>query len=209
MSLPKIALAALMGLLFVFVGWAQNPDIKNAYYRNEEIHFQKKRYLVHNNYVTAGPGFAWSGIQKDVQRTLSVDLHLHIRKTQWLSGAIMSGDGFGSTNYLQLHTLYGYRNENTLYNIGCYAGPSWNSGVQTRILNGSKYPYFYNDWGMFVTLQGHKKLWYDIGIGLELFLNYTARQSLAGIRVTAFFSNAFKGKQIPYNPNVRAQPARP
>ncbi len=42
MPLPKIALAALMSLLFVFVGWAQNPDIKNAYYRNEEIHFQKK-----------------------------------------------------------------------------------------------------------------------------------------------------------------------
>jgi hypothetical protein len=189
-----------------FAAKTQNTEIPAGFFKKEELHVQKKRYLLHNNYITVGPGYDVSNIKTTVQQSIGVDLHVHVRTSQWLAGAFMSGETFGSTNYLQLHALYGYRKETTLYNFAAYAGPSWNSGVLTITYQGSKSALLYNDWGAYMVIQAHKKLLYDIGFGLELFTTITKRQIVSGLRVTAFFSNAYKGKQMNYNPNLRAKP---
>lgn len=202
----KIQWFIIICCVFNFTAKTQNTEIKAGYFKKEELHVQKKRYLVHNNYITIGPGFDLSNIKNTVQQSIGMDLHVHVRTSQWLAGAFMSGENVGSTNYWQLHALYGYRKETPLFNFAAYAGPSWNSGVLTVVYQGNKSALFYNDWGAYAVVQAHKKLLYDIGLGFELYATLTKRQVISGLRVTAFFSNAYKGKQMNYNPNLRAKP---
>ena len=67
-------------------------------------------------------------------------------------------------------------------------------------------PRLYDGIGLYGCMQGIYKITYDIGLGAELFGEFSARQSLGGIKLIVFFSSAYVGPKKNYNPNVRKQP---
>lgn len=192
----------------VLSGWSQQPASKEMpeYYRKEEILLYGKRYRIHNNYLSFGPGFISSTLRSTSQKGLGVDFNFHIRRQYFQVGALMSGETVGSNNHLQAHICYGYRKETKTSNLAFYAGPNYYSGVVTQSdpLLGI-YPSYYTGYGVYACAQGIYKLAFDIGIGGEVFAELSSRQNMFGFKLIAFFSGAYVGKKKNYNPNVRAE----
>jgi hypothetical protein len=114
----------------------------------------------------------------------------------------MSGTELFSNNHIQGHVGYGVRRETKTSNLAAFLGPAYNTGVTGT--PGSD-PEFYQGIGAYGCLQAVVKLSYDIGIGLELFDELSARQNIFGFKIIAFFSGAYRGVKRNYNPNVRSE----
>jgi hypothetical protein len=66
-------------------------------------------------------------------------------------------------------------------------------------------PEFYQGVGGYACVQIATKLVYDIGVGAELFVEASGKQSLLGVRLFLFFSGAYRGVKRNYNPHVRSE----
>jgi hypothetical protein len=186
-----------------------NQNNKPKYFRNEEMIYNGKRYRVHNNYVTFGPGYLQSSIRNVSQKMIGIDLHFHIRTQHFQTGVMMSGETFGSNNNVQAHIAYGYRRETKTLNLAAYMGPSYLTGVVPY--NDPVYgivPEFYTNYGIYTCIQGVTKFAFDFGIGVELFAEYSKKQTMFGFKLIAYFSGAYTGPKRNYNPNVRAENPR-
>jgi hypothetical protein len=181
----------------------EKPD----YRRKEEIIYFGKRYRIHNNYFTFGPGFLNSSIREQSQKCAGADFVFHIREEHFQLGLLMSGEEFLSNNNVQVHFGYGLRKEKQTSNLGIFAGPTYFTGVTafTDPVTGVTRPDFYNGYGFYVSMQGISKFYYDFGIGLELFADVNYKQTMYGFKVILFFSGAYRGVKRNYNPNVRAE----
>jgi hypothetical protein len=194
------ALKAKFIILFIsgfFAAYAQNQPpakVKFEYFKNEEVIHHAKRYRIHNNYLSFGPGFLGSALRNADQKVLGIDFQWHIRRQHFQTGVMMSGDSYGSNNNLQAHIGYGWRKETTTYNFAWYAGPSYFTGVLTiRDSLQQIKPKFYQSIGLYTCAQAIYKITYDIGIGLEVFGEYSPVQSSFGIKIITFFSSAYVG----------------
>ncbi len=170
--------------------------------------FKKKRYRVHNNYISGGPGLLASTIRPQTLNMIGLDFQFHIRWQHFQVGGYNSGVTSNRTSHLQGHLCYGYRYENTKYNFAVFGGPAYatgaapvtfqkNNGVDTVV----GVQYF--DWGFYVNCQAVKKITFDIGLGAEVFAEVSRRQTIFGIKVIAFFSGSYRGPKQATNPNVR------
>lgn len=179
---------------------------KEEYFRKEEILHAGKRYRRYNNYLTFGAGYLGSTLRSDMQKNIGADFHFHIQKQYFQAGVVMSGIDFLSNNNVQAHFGYGYRQERSNYNLAAYGGISYYTGV-IGILDtaGFSVPYEYEGMGVYGCVQYITKLTYDIGIGAELFGEYSRHQAIGGIRIILFFSGAYRGPKQNYNPNVRSE----
>lgn len=200
-------------LFFVFCGdiLAQDTTVKQGkkldYRPKEEIIYYGKRYRIHNNYLTLGGGFLNSSIRDQSQKCAGADFVFHLREQHLQVGMMMSGDEFLSNNNVQVHLGYGYRRETHSSNLAAYIGPTWFTGVvpYTDPLTGITRPDFYNGYGAYLCLQGVTKLYYDFGLGLELFGDISYKQSTFGFKIIAFFSGAYRGPKKNFNVNVRSE----
>lgn len=186
---------------------AAQKQKKPEYFRKEEIIVDNKRYRIHNNYLTFGPGFLSSSIRKTSQKSLGIDFQFHIRRQHFQAGVMMSGETIGSNNNIGAHIGYGLRKETRNRNLAFFVGPSYFTGVEAIAdsVQGTV-PRLYDGIGLYGCMQGIYKITYDIGLGAELFGEFSARQSLGGIKLIVFFSSAYVGPKKNYNPNVRKQP---
>jgi len=186
----------------------QQPTVEPAplpYFAKEEIIFDGKRYRIHNNYFTLGGGFTFSGIRDEVQKNIAGDFQFHIRREHFQLGMMINGNSFGDVKDLQLHAGYGYRIEKNKTNLAAFIGPMYFTGVEGDVNTG---PLFYDGFGAYACVQGIYKFWYDVGLGLELFGNVSYKQSMVGLKLIAYFSNAYKGPKRNVNPNVRSENPR-
>ncbi|MCE3226883.1 MAG: hypothetical protein K0S32_1434 [Bacteroidetes bacterium] len=198
------------------------------YYRKEEILHEGKRYRLHNGYLTIGGGYVASAIHAD-QRNVGFDIHIPLYKNTHLqAGAMMNGPYFLGNNNTQLHLGYGLRKETAKTHFAGYGGLSFFNGVIGRSdTAGIPFPEYYSGGGIYFCAQAVTKLSYDIGIGLEGFIELGKYQQVpstsnwydgapifsksgnfsqvAGIRLIAFFSSAYRGVKRNYNPNVRTE----
>jgi hypothetical protein len=182
---------------------AKKPE--QTYYKQEEIIHDGKLYRVHNNYLSFGAGIIASSIRDEIQRTIGVDFQFPIQKAHFQVGVVMSGESYTSNNTLQAHLCYGLRKETTKTNLAAFIGPSFYTGV-TEDAAGEAL--FYEGVGAYICFQAIAKVKYDVGLGLELFGEVNAAQSMIGIKVIAFFSGSYRGLKKNYNPNVRAENPR-
>jgi hypothetical protein len=187
------------------VGQSKRPP----YFRKEEIIVDGKRYRIHNNYLTFGPGFLSSSIRNNSQRSINIDFQFHIRRQHFQGGLMMCGESFGSNNNVQAHIGYGYRKENRGSNFAFFAGPTYFTGVEAieDSILGTR-PHIYEGFGVYGCVQAVYKFTYDIGIGIEAYGEYATKQSLYGVRLIVFFSGAYVGQKRNYNPNVRRPNAK-
>ncbi|MDI1355482.1 MAG: hypothetical protein PSX36_11210 [bacterium] len=199
-------------ILFLVIAFdivAQNKDlsdtVKLPYFKKEEIIFEGKRYRIHNNYLTAGAGFGASSSRSTAQKNLALDYQFHIRMQQFQTGVLISGNDFGSTNFTQLHVGYGYRLEKNKTNFAFFAGPTYFTGVMGDT---STTAVIFDGFGLYSSVQVVYKVVYDIGLGLELFSDINYKQRMFGVKIIAFFSNAYRGPKRNINPNVRSENPR-
>lgn len=206
--IKKIAL-----IFCLFIGldlMAQLPALKQGeklpYVRKEEMIYYGKRYRIHNNYLTFGPGFLYSNIRNNSQKNLGIDFQFHIRWQHFQAGLMMSGEEFNSNNHIGAHIGYGYRKESKKKNLAAFIGPSYQNGVLTLkdSLNNFQ-PSYYSGFGVYGSLQAVVKFSYDFGLGGEIFSDISSRQNIFGLRIIAFFSSAYTGPKKTVNPNVRLE----
>lgn len=114
----------------------------------------------------------------------------------------MSGNDFFANNYIQAHLCYGLRKETNLTSFGIFLGPTYYTGVEGT--PGVTDPILYKGVGGYLSVQAVSKfVAYDVGLGGELFADLSIQQSIVGIKLIAFFSGAYRGKQGYFNPHVR------
>jgi len=114
----------------------------------------------------------------------------------------MSGEAFLSNNHAQAHICYGLRKETTRSNFAVYLGPCYYIGVEGIPPAPAT---DYEGFGAYASAQAVTKFAYDIGLGLELFAELSAKQTLSGFKIIVFFSGAYRGVKKNYNPNVRSE----
>lgn len=185
----------------------QKPQqTKEKFDRKEEILYDNKRYRKYNNYVTIGAGFIGSDIRNDVQKVIGFDYQFHIRKQQFQSGILMSGNEFLSNNHIQGHIGYGIRKEKNTSNFALYGGISYATGVIAIYDSTQGYvPKYYDGFGVYFSAQAITKFTYDIGLGVDVFGEYSENQKLFGLKFVMFFSGAYRGEKKNFNPNVRSE----
>lgn len=200
----------MKNLLVIFLlicslkGAAQRDTSK--YNRKDELLHDEKRYAIHNNYLTAGPGLASSNIRNYEQKVIGIDFTFHIRRQHFQAGVLMSGDEFLGNNNLSGHFGYCYRIENEKRNIAFFGGISQNKGAIPKHINesGDTIPiFYYRNTGVYLSASYIKKFTYDIGIGIELFADLNQTQQMVGGKVIMFFSGAYRGKEKLFNRYVK------
>jgi len=116
----------------------------------------------------------------------------------------MSGVEFLSNNNISGHFGYGFRKETTRANYAVYVGPNYFTGVYAVPDSGNTFkPKFYTGLGGYVCAQAVKKFTYDIGGGIEVYLEANKTQIMGGLKFIIFFSNSYRGLKRNYNPNVK------
>lgn len=179
----------------------------SKYDRLEEVLDNDKRYAIHNNYLQAGAGFAYSNLRKSEQSVIGIDYFFHIKRTHFQVGFLMSGDKFLSNNNLSGHLGYCYRIEDFKKNVAFTAGISQNKGAIAAHINGNDtiLELQYRNTGIYLSASYIKKLTYDIGIGVELIGEFNQTQQFIGIKGVLFFSGAYRGKAKIYNRHVKTR----
>lgn len=190
-------------LLFNGFCFAQRDTSK--YNRLDELIQDGKRYAIHNNYLTAGFGFAYSSVRDLEQSMIGIDYVFHIKRHHFQTGFLMSGKEFLSNNNIQGHLCYGYRIENERKNIAFFGGPSYNTGVLPPVFRTTDTlpARIYDAIGFYASASYIRKITYDIGFGVEGVFEINNIQVFGGIKAILFFSGAYRGKAKIYNKHVK------
>jgi hypothetical protein len=164
------------------------------YNRKEELIYDGKRYRKYNNYLTIGGGYLWSSVRNMEQKVLAGDFNFHLQKQYFQIGFLMSGKEFLGNNNLQGHIGIGYRKEKDQSNLAFFVGPSYSTFITTKLDTAGEYfPIINTTMGAYICAQYIYKVKYDVGIGLELFGDFSPKQQMGGVKLIAFFSGAYRG----------------
>lgn len=177
------------------------------YNRKHELLYRGKRYAIYNNYLLLGAGYNYSSLHADppLQTNYGLQFVFHIRRQHFQAGVLVSGRSFTWSRHIALLGGYGYRKEDLKYNLGVFAGVCYNYGILPyRVRSSDTLPAeLYERWGGYASVHYIKKLYYDIGIGFEAFLNFDPKHWMVGGKAVLFFSGAYRGKENNVNRYVR------
>ncbi len=181
--------------LFLALGYstcvAQEIRAKNT---QEEVTIKKNRFLKKTNWLTLGLGYGQKLNSSDYSFPGSLNVYFHVKQVYFNAGIMRSKldvlfarySGDFLTDY---HATVGFRNETRKSNFSYFAGPSYVHGLLDSATK-------FNGIGAYAEVQYIQKIYYDIGIGSSIFVNYNRSYPILGIRLDFYFSNAFRGKTI-------------
>lgn len=177
---------------------------KPPYDRTEEVIYRNKRYRIHNSWLSAGAGWAWNTHRQKDQKSIGVDLNLHIKEQHFQLGVFTTGNDFTPANNYNFHLGYGLRKETTRYNLAGFVGPSA-SYFYRPLKDTVRYDIskLNNKVGVYICLQAVYKFEYDLGLGVDLFADYNQTQSVFGLRIVAYFSSAYRGMRTGRQRNTK------
>ena len=165
------------------------------YNRKQELVYDTKRYRKYNNYITFGGGPLYSTVRAKDQKVLAADFNFHLQKNYFQFGFLMSGADFLANNNVQGHICFGKRYETEKMNLAVFAGPSLSKFVVAKQdSTGSYYPEVTDVLGGYICLQAIYKIKYDVGIGGEIFGDFSSAQQFGGLKIIVFFSGAYRGQ---------------
>ena len=185
-------------LLFLLLGFvqakAQEIHAKNT---KEEITIKKDRFLKKTNWLTLGIGYGQKLNSNDYAIPGSLNVYFHLKNVYFNAGVMRSKLDVlvarYSGNYLtDLHGTVGFRTESRKNSFSYFAGPSYVFGL----LDSSN---SYKGIGAYAEVQYIQKVYYDIGVGSSVFVNYNRYYPIVGIRLDFYFSNAFRGRTVDDN----------
>ena len=184
-------LILLFLVLNLHISHAQEIHAKNT---KEEITIKKDRFLKKTNWITLGIGYGHKLNSSEYSFPGSLNAYFHIKKVYFNAGIMRSKldvlRSRYSGNFLtDIHGTVGFRNETRKNNFSYFAGPSYIHGL----LDSSN---TYRGIGAYAEIQYIQKIYYDVGIGTSVFINYNRSFPILGIRLDFYFSNAFRGKTL-------------
>lgn len=182
-------------LLFLAMGmrtsYAQEIHAKDT---KEEITIKKDRFLKKTNWITLGFGYGQKLNSSTYSFPGSLNAYFHIKKV-YLNAGIMRSKldvlrSRYSGNFLtDIHGTVGFRSETRKNNFSYFAGPSYVHGLLDSATA-------YRGIGAYAEIQYIQKIYYDVGIGTSVFINYNRSYPIVGIRLDLYFSNAFRGRTV-------------
>lgn len=157
-----------------------------------ERNYSGNRFKLLNNYVSFGSGYASEINQIRGYFPFSAAFHFHIKRQFFRVGYFRSNLSgiLGRPQPRELHDLHagiGFRKETKSLNLGFY-------GCLTRSFGILSANEPYSGWGAYAEAQFMRKLFYDVGGGAVIFVEYNAFMPMAGIRLDIFLSGAYRGK---------------
>jgi hypothetical protein len=202
MNLKRLIFFFNLMLAFAFTSFSQtdiDPDAEFIYNGNH--------YVPNSPWATVGMGYSYNISEKDFEPNLLVDVHLKLKKPQYLGVGYMTSRQhfFYNIDTLQfshhwnkesvssLHVMYGIRHENLNKNFAAFLGPAINWGydyLPNDSINNMHRSYV--EPGIYATLQYSHKIFYDIGVGTTLFANVCKSSQVVGISLHIYLSTAFK-----------------
>ncbi len=190
----RILLIFLVMNLLVVKLHAQEINAKNT---KEEITIKKDRFLKKTNWLTLGWGYGQKLNSNEYAFPGSLNTYFHLKNVYFNAGVMRSKldvlRSRYSGNYLtDLHGTVGFRTESRKNSFSYFAGPSYVFGL----LDSSSR---YKGIGAYAEVQYIQKIYYDIGIGSSVFINYNRYFPILGIRIDFYFSNAFRGRTVDDN----------
>ncbi|MCX8081138.1 MAG: hypothetical protein N3F09_07885 [Bacteroidia bacterium] len=198
----------LIVVLFFFIhfSFAQLKDTL-PYNRRDELLYRGKRYAVHNNYLLLGAGYNFSTLHQDppLQTNYGLQFIFHIRRQHFHGGFLVSGKSFTWSRHIAFFGGYGYRKEDIDYNFGIFAGACYNLGIIPPQFTPTDTlpPILYERWGGYLSVHYIKKIFFDVGLGGEVFINVDPKHFMAGVKAVLFFSGAYRGKENRVNRYVK------
>jgi hypothetical protein len=92
-----------------------------------------------------------------------------------------------TANHLNdLHLAFCIRKENKLFNIAYVMGIGKAWGLKDNV--------GYNKIAAYAEAQLIRKVFYDIGIGINMFVNYNRQYPIGGLRLEFFMSSSYQGQ---------------
>lgn len=177
-----------------FVGNFYAQSDSTSFNRKEEVAYDGKRYRVHNSWLSVGAGPSYNSKWPKDEKNIGADFSFFIKKHYFRLGGYMSGADFTLSNNYSIHLCYGLRKETNKYNLSAFIGPS--TSYFRRPLSDStthNLSTVYNEIGAHICLEAVYKVKYDIGLGGQIFCDYTQVQMIYGVRLIAYFSGAYRG----------------
>jgi hypothetical protein len=185
-----------MLLLFIFalgplVIQAQEIHAKDT---KEEITIKKDRFLKKTNWIAVGIGYGQKLNSSDYSFPGSLNAYFHVKNIYFNAGIMRSKLDVllskYSGNYLtDIHGTVGFRTETRKSSFSYFAGPSYVHGLLDSAT-------LYKGIGAYAEIQYIQKIYYDIGLGSSVFVNYNRDFPIVGIRLDFYFSNAFRGRTV-------------
>ena len=163
----------------------------------EEITIKKDRFLKKTNWVTLGWGYGQKLNSSDYSFPGSLNFYFHVKQVYFNLGAMRSKldvfTGSYTENFLtDYHGTIGFRSETRKNSFSYFAGPSYVHGLLDSVTT-------FKGIGAYAEIQFIQKIYYDIGIGSSIFVNYNRSFPILGIRLDFYFSNAFRGRTVDDN----------
>ena len=189
MRLVLLLIFLAIGIKF---GFAQD-DI-HAKDTKEEITIKKNRFLKKTNWITVGYGYGHKLNSSDYSFPGSLNFYFHVKQVYFNAGVMRSKLDILRSKYsadflTDIHATVGFRNETRKSNFSYFAGPSYAHGLLDSAT-------VFKELGAYAEIQYIQKIYYDIGLGSSIFVNYNRSFPIIGIRLDLYFSNAFRGKTV-------------
>lgn len=186
-------LFTILVLFFCCIENALAQDIR-AKNTKEEVTIKKDRFLKKSNWLTLGIGYGQKLNSPDYSYPGSLNVYFHVKQVYLNAGVMRSKldvllarySGDFMTDY---HLSVGFRNETRKSSFSYFAGPSYVHGLLDSATK-------FNGIGAYAEVQYIRKIYYDIGLGSSIFVNYNRDFPLIGIRLDFYFSNAFRGRTV-------------
>ena len=171
--------------------YAQEIHAKDT---KEEITIKKDRFLKKTNWVTLGFGYGQKLNSSDYSFPGSLNIYFHVKNVYFNTGIMRTKLDVLLAKYsgdflTDIHGTVGFRTETRKNSFSYFAGPSYVHGLLDSATA-------YKGIGAYAEIQYIQKIYYDIGLGSSVFVNYNRSFPIVGIRLDFYFSNAFKGRTV-------------
>lgn len=174
-------------IIFGFNTFSFSQENNEAFIKDNAI------YKPNSNWVTMGIGTGYNPFIKVNEITGNLAFHASFNKLNFMAGYyLFTDESFTSRSK---HTMSnfcvgtGVRKETLKSNFAVFAGPLFAYG--NKKIHDTKY-YRFQGPGFFVDAEYTYKIYYDIGIGVSAFYNFSSYYQVVGLKLHIYFSGAFK-----------------
>lgn len=179
-----------MALFSSLTSYAQQTATEKRDEKTMERNFDGMRYKMRNNYVNFGIGFG-QNFSNRRSAPVGIGYNFHMGKMFFQAGYNRSELPFLWGSYTEnfvndLHLAFVIRKETKKLNLAYVmgAGRAWGLKSNKSI----------SEMAAYAEIQFIRKLYYDVGAGLSLFVNYNREYPMAGVRFDFFLSSSYQGQ---------------
>lgn len=150
-------------------------------------------YKPNSNWVTLAVGYGYNPFIKVDELAGSIVFHASFNKINLMAGYYLFTDESFTSRSKHSMTNFnfgaGYRKETLKTNFAAFAGPLYAFG--NKKIHDTQY-YRFQGPGFFIEAEYTYKIYYDIGIGISAFYNFSSYYQVVGLKLLVYFSGAFK-----------------